>query len=466
MQPEIRRTDVIGFLTGITQVERFTIDDDLADAQTKMQAKEAYYQSVQNFLIENGIPTLLQATVRVTTAEAALEQAQIDQRELQLHLRQEGARAEYGREGRLGTLRAVLLEVKAEAATAAHSLYSIEQEEERVKELLNSLVVDREKNERLQSSSTILSSVEFSLCPRCLLDITDEMHQRELFDRCSLCNRPLRSTSDALPRALPRLEDIDAQIDETNEILRAISDEHQTLSATLASRRQTEHELSANLDRESSAFVTPAIDQLIELAHRVARAEAEVTRARHLLNQAQALDRIRIELDELRKRHGELEDLSREVRKPRRQRIAVLRGIYDQILREIELPGYRDCAIDSQSLMPLINGNQYKHLGAALKGLAVTAYHLAMLELARREDTFFPRMLVIDSPAVGDLNEESQDKLLQYLDRLQQDSEQPSSATTSDRLPWQIILTTRRILPELEPYVIRQLSAPNRMLLQ
>lgn len=50
--------------------------------------------------------------------------------------------------------------------------------------------------------------------------------------------------------------------------------------------------------------------------------------------------------------------------------------------------------------------------GTALKGLAVVCYHLALLELARREQTYFPLMLVIDSPAVGDMNEVSYNNLL------------------------------------------------------
>ena len=166
MLPELRRTDVLGFLTGITPVERYTIDDELADAQTKMQEREAYYNSVQKFLIDDGIPSLLQATTRATTAEETLEQAQSVQRELQLGIRQQGAGEGQGRKGRLDNLRTMLLEVKEEVASASHSLYSIEQEEARVREMLNSLTVDREKNERLHTSSTILSSVEFSVCPR------------------------------------------------------------------------------------------------------------------------------------------------------------------------------------------------------------------------------------------------------------------------------------------------------------
>jgi hypothetical protein len=466
MIPESRRTDVIGFLTGITPVRRFTIDDELAAVQTQTQKREAYYQSVQDFLLENGIPSLIEAASRVSTAEQALEQAQHAQRETQLHIRNQDIGHEGQRTGRLDRLRSRLLQIKDEGAQISRTVFALRQEEERLNEVLSSLIVDRDKSERLQTSSTILSSVEFSVCPRCLLDITNEMRQREQLDRCTLCNRPLRATSDSLPRSLPRLDDINAQIDEAEEIIQDVILERQALETRSTENQVAEQMLSISLDRESAVFVSPVVDQLVDQAHRVAQAEAELARARQLLNQAEALEKIRIELTGFRQRLADLESLSQEVRRPQRSRIAALREIYDQILRDIELPEYRTCSIDNLTLMPMINGNQYKHLGAALKGLAVTSYHLAILELSRREDTFFPRMLVIDSPAVGDLNEESQDKLLQYIYKLQQESEQPVASRESSRTAWQIILTTRRVLPDMEPYITEKLSSPNRMLLR
>ena len=58
------------------------------------------------------------------------------------------------------------------------------------------------------------------------------------------------------------------------------------------------------------------------------------------------------------------------------------------------------------------------------------------LELAQREEPFFPQLLVIDSPAVGDLNEESHEKLLKYFAYLASDSASCTGLTkvwTEDR---------------------------------
>jgi hypothetical protein len=148
---------------------------------------------------------------------------------------------------------------------------------------------------------------------------------------------------------------------------------------------------------------------------------------------------------------------------PSVSQLSALREIYSAILTRLQFYGFRDVTIDPDSLLPFINGTPYRHYGAALRGVAVVAYHIALLELSLRTDTFFPRLLVIDSPAVGDLNEDTHVALLQYLADLVQ--RYPVDESNADGR-WQIILTTRRLVPDLQPYVRATISAPDRMLLR
>jgi hypothetical protein len=468
MIPEQRRTDIIGFLAGITPVERFAVEDQLAEVQREAQETENYFRSVQTFLQKNDVPTLIEASARVRNAEEALRAAVEAQRGIQEEMRRAVTRRSEQQAGRIESLRRQLLALNDEAAQIEHSFIGLEQEEERLSEVLASLSNDRRKAQRLHASSTILSSVEFTICPRCLLDITHEMSQREQHARCTLCNRPLRTTSDTPPRAAPRTEDIDLQIQETETVLKDVHKEVEESRRRLQTIRNSQASLSQVLDRESRSYVSPAVDLLLARAHEVAQREADLAKATSLYNQAVALESIREKLNELKGRQTELEDKLREARKPKRRRLNELRRIYEQILLGIDFPNFRECTIDSQSLMPTINGNLYIHMGAALRGLATVAYHLALLEIARTENTFFPKMLVIDSPAVGDLNDESHDKLLRYLAGLQFDaSSQPDAPAGGEDLPdWQIILTTRRMVPELEPYVREKVSRPDRLLLR
>lgn len=466
MIPEQRRTNVIGFLSGITPLERFAIEDQLAEVQREAQETENYFRSVQTFLQKHDVPTLIEAAARVRKAEEALGAAVEAQRGIQEEMRRAVPQKTDQQTGRIESLRRQLLALNDDAAQIEHSFIGLEQEESRLSELLASLNNDRRKAQRLLASSTILSSVEFTICPRCLLDITNEMHQREQHARCTLCNRPLRTTSDMPPRAAPRTEDIDLQIQETEAVLKDVKREVEDSRRRLQALRNSEATLSQTLDRESRSYVSPAVDNLLGRAHDVAQREADLAKATYLYSQAEALEAIREKLNDLKRQQAELEDKLRETRRPNRRRLNELRGIYEKILLDIDFPNFRECSIDSLTLMPTINGNLYIHMGAALRGLATVAYHLALLELARSKNTFFPKMLVIDSPAVGDLNDESHDKLLRYLASLQTEglpSDLPAEMSEPD---WQIILTTRRMVPELEPYVREKVSRPDSLLLR
>lgn len=466
MLPEQRRADVIGFLSGITPVERFVVEDKLSEVQLEVQDLESYFNSVQAFLIENEVPSLIEAKAGVRAAEEALQAARETQRSIQHEIRRASSSQSSGGSGRLDNLRHQLLSIQDEMARIERSFIGLRQEEERLNEVLASLRVDRQKGRRLRVSSTILSSVEFGICPRCLLGITPEMRLRERYARCSLCNRPLRTTSDTPPRAMPKTEDIDLQIEETKAILKDVRREREIVQDRLEQLRASVSEIGHSLNMESQAYVSPAVDRLLAQAHEVAQREAQLAQAKALLGQAEALEAIREQLDQLRREQAELEDQLREARKPRKARLNALREIYESILMAVDFPSFGSCRIDSRSLMPYLNDTLYIHTGTAFKGLATVSYHLALLELARREETFFPRMLVIDSPAVGDLNDESHDKLLHYLAALQSAAEQSDSDHDAEGLDWQIILTTRRLIPELEPYVKEEISAPSRMLLR
>lgn len=470
MQPEQRRADVIGFLTRITPIERFTIEDELAKVQQELQTQVTYFGSVQDFLYKNGVPTLLEADSRVNKAKEELLAAVESQRNLQMQIRDEAFKKETENQlGRIDDLHAQLFATKAQMRATEQHLVGLRNEEERLSEVLNSLEDDRKKVQRLRSSTTILSSVEFGICPRCLLEVTDEMRQREQHVRCSLCNRPMRTTSDTPPRATPKLDDIDLQIAEARSVLHDVRKEIEQSLHNLTQAQDKETKIGQQIDKESQAYVSPAVDSLLARTHEVAQREANLAKAQSLLDQAQALEAIREQLNTLKEEQARLEDRLRESRKPNKQRLNEFRQIYERVLMEIDFPDFRECSIDSQSLMPYINRDLYIHYGQALKGLATVAYHLALLDLACEQETFFPRMLVIDSPAVGDLNDESHDKLLRYFAGLAvkgRSIETTKGNSETVDPDWQIILTTRRLVPELADYVRMTISRPDQMLLR
>ena len=461
VEPEQRRGQIVGFLTSITPIERYTIDEKRAEIQREVDTLQGQYNAVREFLFMQGVPTLAQAQEQVRKAEEDRDAAIAEQRAVQDSIRQNIIHDSAERAGRLDELRQRLLSVKEEISKLTRGLFGLKQEEERLIELRASLETDRQKSQRLQAASIILSSVDFQCCPRCLLEVTTEMRTREQYARCALCNRPLRTTSDTPPRGKPRTIDIDGQVAETNEVLADISREKTELNAKLIKLRTIEAEVGPILDVESQVYIAPVMDQLLARAAEVQGHEIKLARIRDLVRIANQLEEMLIRLNDLQRKQAEIEEQFEVANRRSSTLLNALREIYYSILDTVEFPNLRNCQINKTSLMPDINGTSYKTQGSALRGLAVVCFHLALLQLARQEETYFPKLLVIDSPAVADLNDENYDAFMHYLSLLQ--TKDVLERRTTD---WQITLTTRRLTPELNPYVKLRISSPDSMLLR
>jgi hypothetical protein len=456
VEPEARKADVIGFLTRITPLDRFPLEEQVGKLKQELQTRENYAEQVTRFLLENNIPSPIEAIARVNTARGNLELAREEQRTLQKSIIQ---RQTSDRRGQTDTLREQLLGIKREITDIEQGLFGTQTQEDRLKELISSLRGDRQKSQHLQASTTQLSHIEFDICPRCLQDITFEMHYRENSGRCSLCNRPLVTTSDSSPKKILKTDDLDIQIQEAEEILVSVQKELKEHESQIARLREKETEIGQELESQLSVYVSPAIDQLMAQAEVISERQTELARAIHLQEQALSLEKLKADVDDMRSRLARLEDDLEEASKAKRQRREDLRQAYATVLRAVDFPKFREVTLNVQSLMPDINGDLYIHQGTALKGLATVCYHLAMLNLAREKNTYFPKMLVIDSPNTGDLNEDNHAKLLNYLAKLY-------SGEKDEDQDWQIILTTRYLPKELEPFVRDTISNPHRMLLR
>lgn len=455
--PDQRVSDVLGFLTKATPIERFKAEEELADKQKQVMELTSYYENVVRFTSENRVPPLDQVEAALTAAQRAVELAGEERRRAQVEIGF-GATSTAAA-SRLEQLRNALFTTKQSISEIERKIADNASEVQRLTQLSASLRNDSQKVRRIRASRSILSTVDFGICPRCLLEITPEMKKREDHGRCSLCNRTIRAKSDDVPRSVRNIGDVEHQIDEAEKIIGALRDEREDSEKKLGELRVREATLSRELDAEMGAFVSPALDRIVGTAENAAVTQAEVARLTALREQALQLHRVRQQLDDVRAAEAALRDRLNSAKEPVRSRVDELRRTFSNVLRDVGFPDLHDVTVDPYSLLPSINGQLYVHVGAALRGLAVVCYHLALLQLSRRTDTFFPRMLVIDSPAVGDLNRENHDRLLNYLSRL---------AEESGAVPdWQIILTTRRTVPALKQYVIDNISArPNEMLLK
>lgn len=457
--PPMRRTHIIGFLTGIIPEAFFRRAAVVGEIRSRADTLRSRYDAVIRFLESNGIPDVMVATEQVEETERAVEASRARRAALQDRMRA-GENASEDFRGRLEQLRAELLQVGSRRSELERSRAALIRDSERLTALSASLRADLTKARRLQTSVMILSTVDFQDCPRCLLAVTPEMRQREDHSRCALCNRPLRNHSDASPRFLARTADIALQVDEAERVLRDIRVEIGRTDESLVEMRDKEGVLGVEIEAQSRSFVSPLLDQFVQASAEVAAAETNWVSARRALENRTAAERIREQWEAALNEIQELEDKIEGARGRARARRSRLRELYQEILHAVRFPDLKSVSIDAKTLMPNINGNLYRHSGVAFTGLAVTCYHLAMLRLSLEEETFFPRLLVIDSPAVGDLNDRNHDDLLNYLATFQKESVDEAGRRGGDPvdLPWQIILTTRRMTQALEPNTVLTIS--------
>jgi hypothetical protein len=480
VEPESRKADIIGLVTSIRPKEVYDLEVTRAATVTRAQTLERSFEAVRDFLAKHGISSLEAIEDRASNAQSALAEA-IQARHLeQQRIRSQSAdvqerpaetveeeaanRHDEGLkpEGRVATLRNELLSVQERRSDLERQVLGFRQEAARMREFIASLQVDEAKSHRLHVSEFVLSTFDFEICPRCVQEITPDMRVRERYHRCSLCNRPLTMNSDVVPRTAPASDDLKQQLIEAGQLLEQATLDAAESERALAALNQKEEQLGRSLNQETTVYLSPVVDSLLGLSQRVGEREAELAEANRLLRQAQALSAMEVDLRTERERAYAADAALYNAQMAGSKRFSEFEDTYRSVLFDLDFPGIERVELDRLTLMPYLDGTLYLHSGAALRGLAVVAYHLALLRLSLKEATYFPRFLVIDSPAVGDLNLINHDRLLSYLAAIDKGAWNESA---NDHSTWQIILTTRRMVPELEPSVRMLVSADEGQML-
>jgi flagellar biosynthesis chaperone FliJ len=464
VQPDIRRTQVIGLLSGITSVAAFNLEPKVGEVQQQISAIENRIREVEGFLAEHGVASVLEAAKAVRQAREALAGARATQLAMQRQIIDAQEQQEQHSRGKVEALRAALLEAQKRRQNFEKGVMGLRDQEADLTELAGSLTLDRKKLRRLRASSDILSSVEFKICPRCMQQVTREMQQREDHGRCSLCARPISHTSDAIPRAVPSDDDLAQQETEAASLLADVRSRLVAEKKALAQILEEEHSLSTQLDNETTAYVSPAVDRLVGQADVIAKLAADLAKAQALQEQAVALERIKQALLPMKEKHTKLSGQLRTARGASSQRLLALRDELMRVLQAFEWQDLQSCDIDPRTLMPFVNGTPHTAWGTGLKGVLAAAYHFSLLALARSVPTYMPTLLVVDSPAVGDLNERNHTALLRYIGSLEYPTTEKDQGTGPE--PWQVILTTRRMVPELTPLTRATIWHPDQMLLR
>ena len=131
----------------------------------------------------------------------------------------------------------------------------------------------------------------------------------------------------------------------------------------------------------------------VESAQRTAREQldfwGQVERARESLSAVEA------RVAQLR---TELERLQRD--RPSRDAVtASLSGLFASVLSQVRFPALRDVRVDPRLYLPIVRGQHYGELSSrGAIALAVTGWHVAVLEYFAARPGLFPGLMILDSP--------------------------------------------------------------------
>lgn len=450
VQPEWLKRKTVEILLGMSKEEVEQMNLKIQKLTNEIDILRREVESIRDFLLSSGGTNRLEITEKreeelkeynaLSTQIDGVKQSMRGEKGITDQLREELERVNYR-----------LVELEESKAKILLKMKDFQA-------LRNSLLVDREKIQKTDEASHLLSPIDVIKCPRCLQRITAEMRRREVHGNCKLCGRPLLTETITKTKILGKEDAVNEEIKEVEILLNQYTDDLQQITSKIAHLSREKTRLQQELDRQSQSYVSPFIDELERLLYQRNQISTELELLNQQLRQWKVLEQREQRLDELQKEQHKIQILVAKIDTYDASKIRKLSEYYESFLRRVEYPGLNTARIRAQDLMPLVNGNIYtEDTGSGMQSVKIIAYHYSLLEFSLDNPCYYPRFLMLDSPRVFDLNPDTYEKLLLQFHRLPE---------KFDEEKFQIILTTRDLPEKMEQYVIERINSKNRMLLR
>jgi hypothetical protein len=449
VSPEWLKTKTFKILLGMSKEEEEQLQLRIKELIDKISSKEKEITNNTNFLKRSGAQNRIDIIEKRNTIYDKINSLAVEINTLKQKMR--------GDRGLTDDLRDQLDQLDKRVVSLQESKNKILVKLDDFRSLRNSLSNDREKLDKTREANFILSSIDFGRCPRCLQEITAEMKKREDDSNCMLCGRELIVKESDI-RILDRKNVVEEEIKETDILLEKYQADLKNLDIELDKYIKGKTVLQNELDSQSSSYVSPFVDELERLLHERNSHNAQVELLEQQLRLWQSLEESEIELSELRIEQRKLQTALAELDTRDDEKIRRLSEYYESFLRGSQFPKLISARISPETLMPLVNGHAYtEDTGIGFISVKVIGFHFSLLRFSLDIPCYYPRFLMMDSPRQFDINPETYKSMLLQLFGVEKKRKK------SD---FQLILTTRDLPEDLEPFVIERLNSKNRMLLR
>jgi hypothetical protein len=394
---EPKRKSVFELLFGLTDPEILRLRSELATRNGELEQAKHDYGLVVQFLRDSG-------TTSQTTAENALQAASRDEAAAlaKMNALRESVDPVVDRETQ--TLRDLLGEAERSLAEARDTGARLAQQQAEYSSERRRVMLDLDRLRRLQDAGDRLASIEFTVCPRCMQDVT---HRESTHGQCRLCLQPdpLTATTGPAPAVSYEQRQLHDQLAEMDEMLLAVADQLADTHAIIAHRQELITKLSNDLDARTRDRITPQLQAFSDATRQLTQARALQHELEGVLRQwdraddlGAAADRLQVDVDRLR---NAITNAETQLAQHKANLMDELDAEFATTVAAIGIPGVETAQIHRTNYLPLLNGQSYTKLSPAggVRTMTQIAYWITLITVAlRRRDTLYPAFLLIDSP--------------------------------------------------------------------
>jgi hypothetical protein len=401
---ESKRKAVFELLFGITDAETLRLRSEINSLKGRIEAAEAEYKHVLEFLRSSGTASRIDAEQAMRTA--VIEEAEADVLHAELR---EAVDPITDRETL--ALRDLLAEAERSLDQARRAVTDLARQQAECASERRRVRGDLDRYLRMRDAGERLAAIEFTVCPRCMQSLTTRYVPE---GACRVCLQPDPVATTAEGGDLYEARQLADQLAEMDDQLQAIAVQFITATQVADDREQLVKTLSADLDARTRTRITPRLQALTDAIQRQAVARVRQQELEQFLRQWDRADDIGRVAEHLRaEREGKRSALTQaeeRLQASRDQILADLNEEFSQTVAEVGVPSVTTAAIHPTTYLPVLNGRSFFDVssGGGIITMVQVAYWTSLIAVALRNNpNHYPLLLIIDSPRLA-LNDDQE----------------------------------------------------------
>ncbi|GAB1331634.1 AAA family ATPase [Streptomyces sennicomposti] len=392
---EPKRKELFRLMFALTDSALLELKRTANELTDRLKARTAEHDNVSQFLAASDPRSDDELRAELTQLRDTLERAQASLASLRTELEEQTA-ADTALRDELQTAIRAARQAEEEVSAAGDLV-------EARRAVVAQVQLDLSRLDRSATAIDQLSPFEFVVCPRCMQSLAARPVEE---GHCLVCLQHDPVEADIDPAAIEATRTaLQQQLEDAQRIQQSDEAHFETTQQRAQQLGFAVASLRRQLDAQTRDVVAPRFDAIADASSRVAALKASIdaiTQLRESWARVRAIDKdIRDIKAERRQVNKDIKEKSQQLA-ARQTLLADLSTEFGQLLTSWNLPWVNTAVIDSNTYLPVVDGQPFESLQASGGGIATSinlAYSLTLLTFGLdHADVLVPSLLVIDSP--------------------------------------------------------------------